>query len=125
MSFQVLCDVHIALKVVRFFQSKGCHAVHVNDILDGYYTSDGKISDYADANGYTVVTKDADFRNSHFIKGSPGKLLKIALGNIPTPKLISILEFHFDAIEVAFQNESCYVEIGNEYIEVIPGPPFG
>lgn len=120
MTFKVLCDVHIAFKVVRFFQTKGCHAVHVNDVLDGYYTSDGKISDYADANGYTVVTKDADFRNSHFIKGSPEKLLKIALGNIPTPKLIAILELHFEAIVAAFQNQSCYVGIGNGYIEVIP-----
>jgi len=120
MTFQVLCDVHIAFKVVRFFQSKGCKALHVNDIIDGYYTSDHKITEFADANAYTVITKDADFRDSHFIKGSPKKLLKIDLGNISTTKLISILEVHFDIIAKAFENESCYVEIGNGYIEVKP-----
>lgn len=91
MTFQVLCDVHIALKVVRFFQAKGCKTLQVNEILDGYHTADRKIADFADENAYTLVTKDADFRNSHFIKGSPEKLLKIDLGNISTPMLISIL----------------------------------
>jgi len=47
-------------------------------------------------------------------------LLKIDLGNISTTKLISILEVHFDIIAKAFENESCYVEIGNGYIEVKP-----
>lgn len=40
MTFKVLCDVHIAFKVVRFFKEKGYEAIHVNDILDSYYTKD-------------------------------------------------------------------------------------
>lgn len=98
MTLKVLCDVHIAFKVVRFFQAKGYHAVHVNNILDGCYTADGKIAEYADKNGYTVLTKDADFRDSHFIKKSPEKLLKIALGNIPTPTLIATLDMHLERL---------------------------
>lgn len=39
MTFKVLCDVHIAYKVVRFFKSKGHEVIHVNDILDGFRTS--------------------------------------------------------------------------------------
>jgi hypothetical protein len=30
------------------------------------------------------------------------------------------ITFNFEAIVAAFQNQSCYVEIGNGYIEVIP-----
>ena len=84
MTFKVLCDVHISFKVVRFFERRGHHAVHVNDILDGYHTKDSDISNYADENGFTVMTKDADFQNSHFVKIQPSRLLKISLGNIPT-----------------------------------------
>ena len=31
---KVLCDVHIARKVVRFFQGEGVEAIHINDILE-------------------------------------------------------------------------------------------
>ncbi len=40
MTFRILCDVHIAYKVVRFFKNKGYEAIHVNDILDGFHTKD-------------------------------------------------------------------------------------
>lgn len=44
MTLRVLCDVHIAYKVVRFFEEKGYESIHVNDILDGFYTKDRDIS---------------------------------------------------------------------------------
>ena len=84
---KVLCDVHIAKKVVRFFRDNGVESVHVNDILDSWYTKDEDIANYADDYDYTLMSKDADFKNSHLLKSSPKKLLKINLGNIPTKKL--------------------------------------
>lgn len=42
--FKVLCDVHIAIKVAKFFASKGYKAIHVNKILDGYHSKDSDIS---------------------------------------------------------------------------------
>lgn len=119
MTFKVLCDVHIAFKVVRFFESRGHEAVHVNDILEGCYTSDSDISTYADENGYTVVTKDADFQNSHFVKNQPSRLLKISLGNIPTKRLIDILDANLDDIIRHFQAEKCFIELGEGFMEVI------
>lgn len=94
MTFKVLCDVHIAFKIVRFFKDQGFEAIHVNDILDSYYTKDADISDYADRNGFVVVTKDADFQNSHLLKSTPERLLKISLGNLSTKKLLIVLEKH-------------------------------
>ncbi len=37
---KVLCDVHIARKVVRFFEKQGIDAIHVNDILDRWLCGD-------------------------------------------------------------------------------------
>lgn len=34
---KVLCDVHIARKVVRFFQGEGVEAIHINDILESWH----------------------------------------------------------------------------------------
>ncbi len=119
MTFKVLCDVHIAFRVVRFFKSKGHQAIHINDILDSYYTKDSDISRYANENGFTVMTKDLDFKNSHLLEGLPSKLLKISLGNIPTNRLIELLDSNLDEIITHFQAEKCFIEIGDGFMEVI------
>ncbi len=68
-----------------------------------------------------VITKDSDFKNSHFIKHSPKKLIKINLGNISTNNLINILENILDKLILLFDgNQNCYVEINQEDIVVIP-----
>ena len=70
---KILCDVHIAKKVVSYFQKEGIEALHVNDILDKWHTKDQAIANYADEHDFVVLTKDADFRNSYFIQGTPKK----------------------------------------------------
>jgi predicted nuclease of predicted toxin-antitoxin system len=119
MKFKIICDVHIALKVVRFFEKKGYEAVHVNDILDSYYTTDAAISNYANENGFTVMTKDIDFKNSHLLLGKPNKVLHVTLGNISTNRLIELLENNLDDIVSHFQSEKCFVELGEGYIKVL------
>jgi hypothetical protein len=44
MTFKVLCDVHIAFKVVRFFETHGHEAIIVNDILDCYFPKAAELS---------------------------------------------------------------------------------
>jgi hypothetical protein len=43
----------------------------------------------------------------------------VALGNIPTKKLIEILDKNLSDIVGHFQSESCYIELNNGYIKVI------
>lgn len=47
---RVLCDVHIALNVVRFFQKKKVEAIHVNELPDSFYSSDKDICKFSDQN---------------------------------------------------------------------------
>ena len=77
-----LCDVHISYKLVKYLQQSDYMAIHVNEILDKWFTKDSEISTYADLNDLIVITKDSDFRDSFFIKKTPRKLIKINLGNI-------------------------------------------
>jgi predicted nuclease of predicted toxin-antitoxin system len=119
MSFKVLCDVHIAFRVAKFFEQKGYEAVHVNRVLDGYYTKDAAIADYANQHGFTVLTKDLDFKNSHLLQDKPRKLLYITLGNIPTTRLIQILESNFEEIAKHFAADKCLVELGDGYLKVV------
>ncbi len=72
-----LCDVHIPYKLTKHLESLGFVSVHVNKILNKWFTSDAEISEYADKNDFIVITKDSDFRNSYYIKKTPEKLIKI------------------------------------------------
>ena len=119
---KVLCDVHIAKKVVRFFRDQGIESIHINDILESWYTDDDAISQYADDHDFTVMTKDADFKDPHFLKNTPRKLLKISLGNISTQKLISILKNNLLLLEEKFDAGKCYIEIDHDTIIIIEGP---
>jgi predicted nuclease of predicted toxin-antitoxin system len=38
-----------------------------------------------------VVTKDADFRNSHLLSGSPRRLLIVTTGNITNDALLELV----------------------------------
>ncbi len=115
---KILCDVHISFKIVKFLQSKNIHAIHVNDILDGDKTKDQEICNFADQNSFVVLSKDADFKNSHFIKESPRQLLKINLGNISTKSLIDILEYHLEVLKTEFTNPMCCIELSQNRIEI-------
>ncbi len=117
---KILSDVHIPLKITKFFANKGIQSEHVNNILDKWFTSDNKICEFADKNDYTVLTKDSDFKNSHFIKQSPKKLIKINLGNISTNSLLAIFENNLTLISAKFDtNNQCYLEINCDYFLII------
>lgn len=87
-----LCDVHISYKIVNFLSQAGFETIHVNSILDKWFTKDKDIRRFADENDYILLTKDSDFRESYFIQKSPKKLIKINLGNISNEQLIHILK---------------------------------
>lgn len=115
---QFLCDVHISYKLVAYLESMGFKAIHVNQILDKSETKDSDICKYADENNLIVVTKDADFRNSFFIKRTPSKLIKINLGNISNQKLIKIFSKHISIFQGLYDKKSFLLEIGQENIQL-------
>lgn len=94
-----LCDVHISYKLVAYIQSFNYECIHVNTILDKWFTTDADIAKYADENDMILITKDADFRNSFFIKKTPKKLIKINLGNISNNELEKIVSENLTVME--------------------------
>lgn len=87
-----LCDVHISYRLAKHIQNAGHTAIHVNTILDKWLTKDNDIAAYADTNDLIIISKDADFRDAHFINKSPRKLIKVNLGNISNDELILLFD---------------------------------
>ncbi len=115
-----LCDVHISKKLSRRLEQLGYVSLHVNDILDSWFTQDGKIAEYCDQEDLTVITKDQDFRNSHLVKRTPKKLVKINLGNIANKDLIQTIENHMDLLlEVHRDSEFFMIEIFKNDVWVV------
>lgn len=116
-----LIDVHLFISLSKFLSKQfGCTAIHVNQILEKWYTSDASICKYADEYDFVVITKDHDFKNSHFISRTPKKAIRIALGNISNADLILIFEKDLSAIiKELFEKETFYMEINSASIILI------
>jgi predicted nuclease of predicted toxin-antitoxin system len=106
-----LVDAQLPLRLARYLAQAGHDAIHTTDLAEGNRTVDARIAEHADADSRVVVTKDRDFRDSHLLTGSPGRLLVVATGNITNNALLDLFQHHLDAVLAAFA-EADYVELG-------------
>lgn len=114
-----LCDVHIAIKLAKHFNKLGFECIHINTILDKWFTTDSAIAKYSDANDFILVTKDFDFKNSFLVNKTPKKLIKINLGNISNERLIEIFNRFISEIETINNNHNQYmIEIDTDFLKV-------
>lgn len=109
-----LCDVHIPYKLVNHLKSEGFEAVHVNNILDRWHTTDEAICRYADEHDLVVISKDMDFKNSYLIHNTPRKLIKVNLGNIPNTRLIELFSENLKAINQLQKFTSFILELDQD-----------
>ena len=62
--------------------------------------SDSAIWGYARENGFTIVSKDNDFRQLAFLHGSPPKVIWLAVGNVATREIVHVLQGNADIIQL-------------------------
>lgn len=88
-----LVDVHLPISLSKFLDKHPhCNSTHVNQILQKWNTTDAEICKYADPGSMIVITKDSDFKDTHFIKQTPKKVIKVTLGNISNNDLLKVFE---------------------------------
>lgn len=112
-------DVHIPIRLSKFLAAQeAVESVHMDQILDGSTTSDLSICQHADAHDCIVITKDADFRNSYFLRRTPRKLIRISLDNLPNDELIRLFQEHLSLIRQLNREESFYIEINVDSVRL-------
>jgi predicted nuclease of predicted toxin-antitoxin system len=67
--------------------------------------SDVEVRDYAQREGFLIVTKDADFSDLCMLHGFPSKVIWIRLGNCTTATIEEILRNHYEDIQVLEKDE--------------------
>jgi predicted nuclease of predicted toxin-antitoxin system len=65
-----------------------------------------------------LVTKDSDFRDSHFLTGTPARLVRVTLGNLSNTALLALFDEHWEALAQALASSPRYIELGSEGIIV-------
>lgn len=115
-----LIDVHLPISLSKFLSKQpNCTAVHVNQILQKWNTSDKEICRHADQNKLVVITKDADFKNSHFINKTPRKVIRVILGNISNQELVILFEKYLPFILPLSGKDNLYVEVDREQLVIV------
>jgi predicted nuclease of predicted toxin-antitoxin system len=106
-----LVDAHLPRRMTAWLTAAGCDAIHTLDLPDANRTTDEQINDAADRDDRVVVTKDADFVDSHVLRGRPAKLLLISTGNISNRDLEALITPLITDIVREFQVHS-FLELG-------------
>lgn len=104
-------DAQLPRRAVGWLVAAGCDAIHTLDLPQGNRTPDGQITDVADREGRAVVTKDADFVDSHALHGRPAKLLLISTGNLTNAELEALMVPLIPTIMREFQ-ANAFLELG-------------
>ena len=105
-----LVDAQLPRRVAKWLREAGHDALHTLDLPDGNGTSDDLVNERAGQDGRVVITKDADFVNTHLLRGQPEKLLVISTGNITNVALEALLVPNIPAIVAALTTGS-YLEL--------------
>jgi predicted nuclease of predicted toxin-antitoxin system len=117
---RVICDVHILFRLVNRLREIGVDATHVNRVPNGSRTTGAAICAFVDQGGMLLITKDGDFRDSHYLRGSPERVLRITLGHLPNAELVMLLERYWVAIVESAAQERCYLELSREGLIRLP-----
>ena len=105
-----LVDAQLPRRLVYRLRDQGHDASHTLDLDAGNRTPDHLVSAIADRDGSVLVTKDADFVNSHVLSGVPARLLLVSTGNISTTDLERVLTLSLGDLVLAFATAS-FVEV--------------
>jgi len=116
-----LVDAQLSRRM-KAWLAAGCDAIHTLDLPDANRTTDEQVNDVADREQRVVVTKDADFVDSHLLRGRPAKLLLISTGNISNRDLEALLVPLIPDNVREFQMHS-FLELGQAGIVVRPQRP--
>ena len=112
-----LVDAQLPRRLIYLLREGGHDALHTLDLPLQNRTPDEVVNEISLAEERVVVTKDADFVNTHLLQGKPYKLLLVSTGNTGNDELLRRFEQNLGKIVEAFQAHT-FVELGRSHLTV-------
>lgn len=112
-----LVDAHLPKRLALQLRAARHDAIHTLDLPRRNRTLDAVINQVSLAEQRIVITKDADFRDSHLVNDEPYKLLLVSTGNINNNDLLTLFAQNLDRIVAAFEKNS-YVELDRHHLTI-------
>lgn len=94
---RLLLDENLPPRLARSLGEFFPGSAHVADVGSDR-AEDEAVWDYARANGFTVVTKDADFSDLSSLRGAPPRVIWVRRGNCTTQEIEHLLRTSADEI---------------------------
>jgi predicted nuclease of predicted toxin-antitoxin system len=102
---KLLLDQNLSPRLLRSLEADFPGSSHVR--LVGLEKADDEtLWEFARQQSFTIVSKDADFRQRSFLLGFPPKVIWIRLGNCSTSQIEKLLNRHKSSILEFFEDES-------------------
>jgi predicted nuclease of predicted toxin-antitoxin system len=100
---KMLFDQNLSPRLPRLLKVQFPDSIHVRDagLRDA---DDSMIWDYAEQNGFAIVSKDSDFETRSLTYGHPPKFLWLQIGNCSVKDIQALLQKNWAAIE-SFGND--------------------
>jgi predicted nuclease of predicted toxin-antitoxin system len=88
---KLLLDANLSFQLIDTLKERFSQVIHVKDVgLDS--AGDEVIWNFALNNGFTIVSKDSDFRHLSFFHGAPPKVISIKRGQLSTNDCAQLLK---------------------------------
>jgi len=95
---RLLFDANVSHRLVRDLASEFAGSAHVREVgLRG--AEDRQIWDHARTHGFTIVSKDTDFRERGYVDGFPPKVIWLDVGNAGTAAIAALLRHERERVQ--------------------------
>ncbi len=94
---KLLLDENLSDRIIPRIIDLYPNSQHVKN-LGLINTEDAEIWEYAKANEFVILSKDADFHQRSLLYGHPPKFIYLRIGNCPTSKIVQILRNNLEII---------------------------
>ena len=102
---RLLFDQNLSHRLVQRLEDVFPDSCHVRDIGLAR-AADDLVWAYARDNGFTIVSKDADFHQRSFLYGAPPKVIWVRRGNCSTTVVEQIFRIHQAAVRTFGEDDA-------------------
>ncbi|GHU12244.1 hypothetical protein FACS1894161_0040 [Spirochaetia bacterium] len=88
---KLLLDANISRRLIHVLTEHFGECTHVNTVGLTVPATDTEIWNFANQNGYIIVTQDSDFLHFFEVKGHPPKVVLIRMGNMNNIAMAELL----------------------------------